>query len=103
MRSSGDFAATSGFPGLPSTSGGFGYQDARLSLTQTIYDPQILNRYRSRRDAERASALNVKDSRDVVVFAVGLLPRHFVADLGCGPVVVFDPAFQAGRKSPAAH
>lgn len=60
-----------GFPGLPSTSGGFGYQDARLSLTQSIYNPQLLNEYRSRRDAERASALNVKDSRDVVLFAVG--------------------------------
>ena len=63
--------AIPGFPGLPSTSGGFGYQDARLSLTQSIYNPQLLNEYRSRRDAERASALNVKDSRDVVLFAVG--------------------------------
>jgi outer membrane protein TolC len=61
----------SGFPGLPPTSGGFGYQDARLSLTQSIYNAQLRNRYRSRRDAERASALNVRDSRDVVVFAVG--------------------------------
>src|SRR6266436_9830079 len=43
-----------GFAGLPSTSGGFGYQDARLSLIQSIYDPQLLNQYRSRRDAERA-------------------------------------------------
>jgi outer membrane protein TolC len=60
-----------GFPGLPSTSGGFGYQDARLSLKQSIYDAELLNQYRSQRDAERASALNVKDSRDVVVFAVG--------------------------------
>ncbi len=60
-----------GFPGLPSTSGGFGYQDARLSVKQSIYDAELLNQYRSRRDAERASALNVKDSRDVVVFAVG--------------------------------
>src|SRR5882672_8509993 len=60
-----------GFPGLPATSGGFGYQDARLTLTQSIYDAQLRNQYRSRREAERASALNVKDSRDVVVFAVG--------------------------------
>jgi len=60
-----------GFPGLPATSGGFGYQDARLTLTQSIYDAQLRNQYRSRREAERASALNVRDSRDVVVFAVG--------------------------------
>ena len=60
-----------GLPGLPATSGGFGYQDARLTLTQSIYDAQLRNQYRSRREAERASALNVQDSRDVVVFAVG--------------------------------
>ncbi len=60
-----------GLPGLPLTSGGFGYQDARLSLTQSLYNLQLRNEYRSRRDAERASSLNVQDSRDVVVFAVG--------------------------------
>jgi outer membrane protein TolC len=60
-----------GLPGLPPTSGGFGYQDARLSVTQSIYDPQLRNQYRSQRDAQRASVLNVQDSRDVVVFAVG--------------------------------
>ncbi len=60
-----------GLPGLPPTTGGFGYQDARISLTQSIYNSQLRNQYRSRRDAEQASTLNVKDSRDVVVFAVG--------------------------------
>ena len=60
-----------GLPGLPLTSGGFGYQDARLSLMQPLYNLQLRNEYRSRRDAERAASLNVQDSRDVVVFAVG--------------------------------
>ena len=60
-----------GLPGLPPTSGGFGYQDARVSLTQSLYNAELRNQYRSRRDAERASVLNVQDSRDVVVFAVG--------------------------------
>lgn len=60
-----------GLPALPSTSGGFGYQEARVSLTQSLYNAELRNQYQSRKAAERASALNVQDSRDVVVFAVG--------------------------------
>ena len=56
---------------LPSTSGAFGYQDARVSLTQSVYDAQLRSQYQSRKESEQASALNVRDSRDVVVFAVG--------------------------------
>lgn len=60
-----------GLPALPPTSGGFGYQEARVSLTQSLYNAELRNQYQSRKAAERASALNVQDSRDVVVFAVG--------------------------------
>ncbi len=60
-----------GFPGLPSTTGGFGYQDARVSLSQSVLNAELRNQYQARKAAERASALNVRDSRDVVVFAVG--------------------------------
>jgi outer membrane protein TolC len=60
-----------GLPALPSTSGGFGYQDARVSLTQSLYDAQLRNRYRARKSEEQASRLSIQDSRDVVVFAVG--------------------------------
>jgi outer membrane protein TolC len=60
-----------GVGSLPSTSGSFGYQDARVSLSQSIYNAELRNQYRSRKAAEQASTLNVRDSRDVVVFAVG--------------------------------
>jgi outer membrane protein TolC len=56
---------------LPPTSGGFGYQDARISLTQSIFSAELRNQYQSRKAAERASALSAQDSRDVVVFVVG--------------------------------
>jgi outer membrane protein TolC len=55
---------------LPSTSGGFGYQDARVSVTQQVYNARLRDRYHAQKNAEEASILNQKDSRDVVVFAV---------------------------------
>ena len=60
-----------GLPSLPPTSGGFGYQDARVSLSQSVYNTQLRDQYRSRKSEEKASALGIQDSRDVVVFAVG--------------------------------
>ncbi len=63
--------AIPGFPGLPPTSGGFGFQDARVGLTQTLYNKELRERYKTQKENEQASALSVKDSRDVVVLAVG--------------------------------
>src|SRR5882762_4389228 len=45
-----------GLPALPSTSGGFGYQDARVSVTQSLYNAELRNRYRARKSEEQASA-----------------------------------------------
>lgn len=59
-----------GLRGLPPTSGGFGYQDTRVSLAQSVYDGRLRNEYRARKSEERASALSIQDSRDVVVLAV---------------------------------
>jgi len=36
-----------GLPALPSTSGGFGYQDARISLAQSLYNAGLRNEYRA--------------------------------------------------------
>jgi len=60
-----------GVPALPPTSGGFGYQDTRVSLEQSIYNGELRDRYRARKMDERSSILSLRDSRDVVVFAVG--------------------------------
>jgi outer membrane protein TolC len=56
---------------LPPTTGGFGYQDARISLSQSLYNAPLRDQYRAQKNAEEASILNIKDSRDVVVLAVG--------------------------------
>jgi outer membrane protein TolC len=68
-----------GLPALPSTSGGFGYQDARLGLTQSLCNAQIRNQYRARKSDEQASKLSIQDSRDVVVFAVGTAYLQVIA------------------------
>src|SRR5216683_3219505 len=68
-----------GLPALPSTSGGFGYQDARVSLTQSLYNAELRNQYRARKSDEQASILNIQDSRDVVVFAVGTAYMQVIA------------------------
>ena len=64
---------------LPPTSGGYGYQDARVALTQNLYSAQLRNQYRAQKDAEQASIHSIKDSRDVVVFAVGSAYLQVVA------------------------
>lgn len=68
-----------GLPALPSTSGAFGYQDARVSLTQTLYSAELRNQYRARKSDEQASSLSIQDSRDVVVFAVGTAYLQVIA------------------------
>jgi outer membrane protein TolC len=68
-----------GLAALPSTSGAFGYQDARVSLAQSLYNAKLRNEYRARRSDEQASILSVQDSRDVVVFAVGIAYLQVIA------------------------
>jgi outer membrane protein TolC len=63
--------AIPGLPALPPTSGGFGYQDTRVSLEQSIYNAELRNQYRAHKMDEKSSILSLRDSRDVVVFAVG--------------------------------
>ncbi len=62
--------AAAGFQ-LPPTSGSFSYSDARIVASSSIVNVELLNRYRAQKRLVNASALNTKDSRDVIVFAVG--------------------------------
>jgi outer membrane protein TolC len=55
---------------LPVTSGNFGYQDTRVSLTQSVYSAELHDRYRAQRNSENASVFSTRDARDVVVYAV---------------------------------
>jgi outer membrane protein TolC len=64
---------------LPPTTGGFGYQDARVGLAQSVYNAELRNQYRARKSDERASEFSVQDARDVVVFAVGSAYLQVVA------------------------
>jgi outer membrane protein TolC len=68
-----------GLGGLPPTTGGFGYQDARISLTQSIFNASLRQQYRAQKSAEQASAFNIKDSRDVVSLAVGVAYLQVIA------------------------
>jgi outer membrane protein TolC len=61
----------SGLPALPTASGGFGYQDVRVAVEQRLFDRELRQRYQARKEDERASALSIKDARDIVVLAVG--------------------------------
>lgn len=60
-----------GFRGLPATTGGFGFEDARVSVEQSVYSVRLRDQYKAQKTEEQASTFDVKDSRDVVVLAVG--------------------------------
>jgi outer membrane protein TolC len=56
---------------LPATTGAFGYSEGRIGIQYSAYDPALIANYKAKRAAESASALSTRDSRDVVVQAVG--------------------------------
>jgi outer membrane protein TolC len=56
---------------LPQTTGGFGYSEGRIDLQYAAFDPSLMARYQARREAAEAASLSARDSRDVVVYAVG--------------------------------
>jgi outer membrane protein TolC len=68
-----------GFAGLPPTTGGFGYQDARVNLELSVYDARLRNQYRARKNDEEASRQSVRDARDVVVVAAGTAYLQVIA------------------------
>lgn len=59
------------FPGFPKIIGPFGFFDARLYLTQSIFDLHALARERGASSNERAARYTYNDARNMVVLAVG--------------------------------
>lgn len=68
---------------LPATSGGFGYQDVRVAVSERLFDRELRERYQARKQDERASELSLKDARDGVVLAVGTAYFQVVASAAC--------------------
>lgn len=68
-----------GLPALSATSGGFGYLDLRVAASQRLFNQELRQRYQARKEDERASALSIKDARDVVMLAVGTAYFQVVA------------------------
>jgi outer membrane protein TolC len=56
---------------FPTIVGPFNYFDLRAALNQTIVDLTALNNYRSASELVRANQAAMRDSRDLVVYAVG--------------------------------
>ncbi len=66
-------------PGLPPVTGGFGFQDARISISQSLFSAELHHRYRAEQAMEHASALSARDAREVVIFAAGTAFFQIVA------------------------
>ncbi len=59
------------FPGVPTTVGPFGVQDARGFLSQKVFDWNAIEKLRASTERLKASQYSYKNSRDIVVLAVG--------------------------------
>ncbi len=70
------------FPGvaIPHIVGPYSYQDAQANATIPLVDYSAISRYRSSREDTKASALSVKNARDLVVQAVGNAYLQIIAD-----------------------
>ncbi len=58
-------------PGIPEVIGPFSYQDARVTLTERLFDLQGLYKFRAARESARAADLSVAEARELVVVVVG--------------------------------
>lgn len=59
------------FAGIPSVVGPFGYFDARLNFSQTLFDWNAWKRERGASQNEKATEYSYKNARELVVLAVG--------------------------------
>jgi len=66
-------------PGIPNIIGPFSYQDARLTLTDQLFNLQSLYNFRSARESAHAAELSLADARELVVVVVGAAYYQVVA------------------------
>ena len=65
---------------IPSIVGPFSYFDARAFLNQQLFDWKAINKTRSATESVKAAQYTYKDSRDLVVLAVGYVYLQTIAD-----------------------
>lgn len=73
---------TFSFPGfsLPASIGPFSYFDARVNVSQTLFDWKSINNERAARQSLKSAEYTYKDARDLVVLAVGYTYLQGIAD-----------------------
>jgi len=73
------FASVPGFS-LPVSVGPFSYLDARLNISQSLFDWKLINNARAAKQSLKAAEYSYKDARDLVVLAVGYTYLQGIAD-----------------------
>ena len=72
--------ASLGGASLPSSIGPFSYFDARLNVSQSLFDSKLINNTRAASQNLKSAEYTFKDARDLVVLAVGYVYLQAIAD-----------------------
>lgn len=77
-----EFGFTFHFPGfnIPRVVGPFSYLDARVNLSQSVFDWRAINNERSAAERVKSAQYTYKDARDLVVQSVGFAYLQAIAD-----------------------
>lgn len=65
---------------IPPSVGPFSYFDARISVTQSLFDSKLINNTRAASQSLKSAEYTFKDARDLVVLAVGYVYLQAIAD-----------------------
>jgi outer membrane protein TolC len=77
-----EFGFRFSFPGvnIPSSVGPYSYFDARINVTQSLFDWKSISNARAASQSLKSSEYSYKDARDLVVLVVGLIYLQAIAD-----------------------
>ncbi len=67
-------------PGIPTVVGPFGVEDARVNMSQKVFDWNAVQKLRSSTEEVKASGYSYKNSREIVVLAVGNAYLQVISD-----------------------